>query len=323
MPNSTPKSIGTYQIIRILGEGAMGVVYLAQDSTKRHVAIKALRHYDSNGSFHDHLNREMTIYQNLIHPNLVVPFEVQSDPFPYIVMEYVEGKALAKAMQTGIRFELSAIANILEQIGDGLTYVHQMGVAHGDLNPQNIMLTRDRAGGVLVKILDFGIAKAEATYLPFGQQPRRPPKTHKREGAYGTPGYIAPELFTTQKLNYRADLFSLGVIAHELLTGHTPYTAIVPWRTLNKPKILDVTPKFTAIMSRALSEDPNARFDSATEFTDALQDLFLEKKFHETLAEVSPSASSDHHLRPEYNTEDILQWEFDSENLLNESENRD
>ncbi len=317
MNDSVPKHIGEYRVDHIIGEGAMGIVYLARDRSHRKVAIKCLKHYEATDSFREHFNREMLIYQNLIHPNLVIPFEVKSHPNPYIVMEYVEGKALSKAISTGIRFELGATARILEQIGDGLSYVHQLGVSHGDLNPQNIILTRDQKGQMLVKILDFGIAKTEATYVPFGQTPRRPPKAVIREGAYGTPGYIAPELFTKQKLDFRADIFSFGVIAHELITGHSPYPASVPWRTLNKPAISAVTEHFQQIMSKALNENPMARFDSAIALAEALSHLFEDHAFHEMLVDMTASHSADHHLRPEYNTQDILKWEFESEGFLN------
>ncbi|MCB1042794.1 MAG: serine/threonine protein kinase [Acidobacteria bacterium] len=315
MSNSMP-TFRNYQVTRVLGEGAMGIVYLAKDQTGRNVAIKSLKNFDTSDSFRDHFMREMHIYQNLIHPNLVIPFEVESDP-PFIVMEYVDGKPLAKALTDGIRFELTAIAQILEQIGDGLTYVHQLGVIHGDLNPQNIMLARNHEGSLLVKILDFGIAKTEGSYVPFGQRPKKPPKSAAREGAYGTPGYIAPELFTTHKLDFRSDIFSFGVIAHELITGQSPFSAPVPWRTLNRPKIQEVTPTFVAIMDKALNEDPNARYDTAMELASALEDLFKESEFHEMLVELSSSHGNDFALRPEYTTQDILKWELDSEHLLN------
>jgi len=309
-----PERIGPYEVIEALGSGAMGIVYKARDLKGRIVAVKVLRSLGDDPNVDRRFLQEIRIYKNLIHHNIVIPLEVRRSPYPYIVMEYVAGKPLATAIRTGIRFDLDAIANIIEQIGNGLSYVHDLGIIHGDLNPQNIMLTKDHRKQLLVKILDFGISKTQATLIKFGsKRPREESEDIEPvEGAFGTPGYISPELFAGGHVDAKADIFSFGVIAHRLISGQTAYPGSTPWRTISKPKIARISPRFKAIFSKVLADAPDQRYASVKAFITDLEELFQSPKFRKLLINISATHAEDHPQRPDYTTQDILKWEEES-----------
>lgn len=294
------------------------MVFKARSPDGRLVAIKSLRNLDDDPSLRDRFLHELHLVQNLIHPNIVIPFEVHLEPAPYIVMEYVAGFPLTYFRRAGMMLDLEAVAEIIEQIADGLSYVHDLGIAHGDLNPQNIMITKDHRKQLLVKLLDFGIAKHSAIRIKVGGlEADDPLPSLDLPGAFGTPGYISPELFDKKTIDRMADLFSFGVIAHELITGRSPFPGRDPWRTLNKPQIMDITPGFRRIFQKALHRNPARRYASAQSFTHRLTRLFGTQEFRIMMLEVALGVSGSGKTKGGIcSTQDIVQWEMESEGIL-------
>ena len=212
-----PEKIGRYEIESLLGRGAMGVVYLGKDpSIGRRVAIKVLDLSLAptervKQDFAARFGREAQAAGRLNHPNIVTVYEAGYDDklqCSYIAMEYLPGQRLDEKIAAG-PVPIDAAINILYEISVAIDYAHQQKVIHRDLKPQNICLTP--AG--LVKIMDFGIARLEASEL-----------THAGE-FLGTPAYMSPEQANGQSVDHRSDLFALGILAYELLTGQRPFTA--------------------------------------------------------------------------------------------------
>ncbi|HTW79088.1 MAG TPA: protein kinase [Terracidiphilus sp.] len=219
MDKSTPERIGKYEIVDVLGQGGMGVVYRARDPRiGRNVAIKTLTEGFSGES--DMLQR---FYQeaghtgNLRHPNIVTVYDFgDENGLPYIVMEFLDGQPLDKIIRDKEPLHLGEKLDIIEQVCAALDYAHAQGMIHRDVKPANIIVQRDG----LVKLLDFGIART-------GQQPTD--KNMTRTGTLvGTPAYMAPERLRGDQFDGRSDIFSTGVVLYQLLTGVLPFDAEYP-----------------------------------------------------------------------------------------------
>src|SRR5579863_2025952 len=215
------REIGRYQVIRELGRGAGGVVYLAEDpKIGRKVAIKTIAAGELTmgvgaqkqaETLRRRLLREAKSAGALAHPNIVTVFEMdEGGPLTYIVMEFIEGATLRDAMEGKDRLETLEALPLLEQAAAGLDYAHARSVVHRDVKPANIMITEDGT----VKIADFGVAKvlSEAT-LALTQA----------GAAVGTPHYMSPEQVLGKPVDGRSDQFSLAVIGYELLAGRRPF----------------------------------------------------------------------------------------------------
>lgn len=259
------KRIGRYILEKEIGRGTMGLIYKAWDpKLDRTVVIKQVV-FDAINSLHelatlkDRLFREARAAGRLNHPNIVIIYDVDEDKdFSYIVMEYLQGKDLKLLLEKEIRFDLPRTINIISQICSALDYAHQMGIVHRDIKPSNIILTQNQH----VKVADFGIAK-----LPhFG--------TLTQTGSIiGTPYYMSPEQIEGRKLDGRSDLFSVGVILYEMLTGCHPFSgetipSVVYKIVHQQPKppstIREDLPKpLDEIVSRALAKDPDQRYTTA------------------------------------------------------------
>jgi serine/threonine protein kinase len=202
--------LGPYVLERLLGEGGMGRVYLARDSRlNRLVAIKFL-----NSSFAERFAREARAIARLGHPNVCTLYDIGPD---YLVMECVEGQTLAARIETG-PLPIADAINILWQAAQALRYAHDRGVLHRDVKPSNIMLTADGH----VKLMDFGLAKMERS-----NPQNAATVTAELTGAgavLGTPAYMSPEQARGERMDRQADLWSLGVVAYEMLTGTRPFT---------------------------------------------------------------------------------------------------
>ena len=206
--------IGRYEILKPLGRGAMGVVYLARDPLiDRKVALKTLRVDLDDGNeteFRERFLREARAAGRISHPGIVTVHDVGEDPesgLLFLAMEYIEGQDLRQLVSAGHRFRPSEAARIAADVARALDYAHSMGVVHRDIKPANIILTRDGTP----KITDFGIARVEASNLTV-------------EGQFiGTPNFMAPEQITGKPVDGRADIFSLGVVLFNLLTGQRPF----------------------------------------------------------------------------------------------------
>ncbi|MCI0627666.1 MAG: protein kinase [Acidobacteria bacterium] len=268
------QKLGRYEIIEELGRGAMGVIYKARDPViGRHVAIKTIRLGDFTDSgqvteLHSRLMREAQSAGVLSHPNIITIFDVGEEAgLAYFAMELVEGVTLEHWIESNQRLDEATIVHIARQTADALGFAHQRGIVHRDIKPANIMLTQDGR----VKVADFGIAKVGST------------KMTQTGMLLGSPSYMAPEHFLGRALDGRSDIFALGIVLYELITGQPPFEAenlgtlsykivhedIVPPIRL-KPNI---NPKLNELVVKALARDPNERFQTAEELCAALDAL--------------------------------------------------
>jgi len=264
--------IGRYKIVRELGRGAMGVVYLATDPTiGRPVAIKTIRlgevsNAEERARLRERLFREARSAGVLSHPGIVTIYDMEAqDDVAYIAMEYVNGPTLDQLI-SGQPLPSDRMFSILGQTAVALDYAHQKGIVHRDIKPANIMITEDGSS----KITDFGIAKISTN------------EQFTMTGAIvGTPHYMAPEQVQGLAVDGRADQFSLAVIAFEMLTGEKPFTGEqlttvvykivaeepVPAHRLNST----LNQGITNVLRRALAKKPDARYPNCQKFVDALE----------------------------------------------------
>lgn len=270
MPNDHQKqTIAKYRIERILGQGSMGVVYKGHDpDINRPVAIKTIRESLLAGTMGAELLRrfhtEAQAAGKLLHPAVVAIYEFGQDQgMPYFVMEYVEGEDL-KSLLSAQRFTVSEAVDIVSGILDGLAYVHQLGVVHRDIKPANIFITSDKN----VKIADFGIARiADSDQTQMGN-------------VLGTPAYMSPEQCLGNPVDARSDVFSTGVVLYQMLSGQKPFVGhqahqIIHQVTQTTPTpvsalVRDLPPALDDVVSKALAKRPEARYQTAQAFRDAL-----------------------------------------------------
>jgi serine/threonine protein kinase/tetratricopeptide (TPR) repeat protein len=257
-------SIGSrYEIVRLLGQGGMGAVYQAYDKElERQVAIKVIRaDMAANPEILQRFKQELILARQITHKNVIRIFDLgQADGIKFITMEYIEGENLQSVLRQKKKLDPAEAANILAQVCRALEAAHNEGVIHRDLKPQNIML--DKNGRAYV--MDFGIARS---MLSAGMT---------QTGALiGTPDYMSPEQAKGQKLDARSDLFSLGIIFYEMLSGQVPFDADTTmgklWKRTNEPaRPLDELDKtiprpLSDIVRKCLEIHPQKRFASATE----------------------------------------------------------
>ena len=276
--------IGKYRILAPIGAGGMGEVYRAHDpGIGRDVAIKVLpAGFAEEAGRLRRFEQEARTAGSLNHPGIVSVYEVGSHQgMPYLVMELLEGETLrerinGRPMPPGRALEI-AIA-----LAQGLAAAHEKGILHRDLKPENILLTRDGR----IKILDFGLAKAHAPAagaLPgsLTTETSGPGAEHTQAGILlGTTGYMSPEQVRGEPLDGRSDLFALGMVLWEMITGRGPFHRPTRLETLNAilredpppmPPDLHVPPGLTRILDRCLAKDPAARFHSAHDLAFALE----------------------------------------------------
>ncbi len=269
------RTVGRYGIVRELGRGGMGVVWLAwQGDLDRNVALKELsRFHASDPMFARRFVRESRFAGSLTHPNIVTVFDYfEHDGTPYIAMEYVERGSL-RPYVGGLT--LAQIGGVLDGLLAGLEAAAERGIVHRDLKPENVMVTGDGS----VKITDFGIAKATEE---SGAQTAVLTQTG---AAIGTPAYMSPEQATAGEIGPWTDLYSLGCIAYELFTGKPPFAeAKTPMAALVKhaseplppaSSVADVDPEFSAWIEFLTAKDPKARPASAGAAREDLEDLLL------------------------------------------------
>jgi serine/threonine protein kinase len=272
-----PPKLGKYELRREVGRGGMGVVYEAYDPTIcRRVALKTLCSDVLSGpeadTFIGRLRREAQAAGRLNHPNIVAVYDFGEEPqklagcagrIAYITMEFVEGRELQALLAGRERSSVPAIVRIMSQLLDALEYSHKNGVVHRDIKPSNIMLLEDGT----VKVTDFGIARIESSTLT------------QAGAVMGSPSYMSPEQFLGQSIDARSDLYSVGVVLYELLTGEVPFPgsfSTAMHKVLNdRPtpvSALNVhAPKGTDdLLGRALAKRPADRFQSAAELKKAI-----------------------------------------------------
>ncbi len=260
-----------YELGERLGSGGMSTVVLAFDRRlERHVAVKLLaEHLADDQQFVSRFRREALSAARLVHPNIVQVFDFGLDEASgrhYIVMEHVEGQSGAEILRDRGVLPVSEALGILAQACRGLDYAHRNGVVHRDVKPGNLLRSTD---GV-VKLADFGIAKAlseESSITQVGS-------------VLGTAAYLAPEQATGVEATARSDIYSLGVVSYQFLSGRLPYEAATLTELALKqqreaPPLLDhvnpeVTPQLAAAVDRALALEPADRYSSAEDLREAL-----------------------------------------------------
>ncbi len=264
------EKIGRYQIVGELGKGAMGVVYKATDpNIERTVAIKTLR-FDTTGTEAEEVlgrfKNEARAAGVLNHTNVVTIYDAgEQEGMFYLAMEFIEGQTLQALLKQEKTLAVERAANIVCQACAGLEYAHGRGIIHRDIKPANIMITGDGT----VKIMDFGIAKFGVTGMTSTGQ------------VVGTPNYMSPEQVKGEPLDGRTDLFSLGVVLYEALTGARPFVADnvagIVYKIANQtpaaPQELapSLHPGLSAVVMKALAKDPDKRFARCAEFARAIQ----------------------------------------------------
>ena len=217
------RTIGHYHILSMLGAGGMGEVYLAEDTRlKRRVALKLLPVLFT--ADRDRLRRfeqEARAASTLNHPNIITIHEIgEIEEAHYLVTEFIDGETLRQRLMQG-RLEISAALDVSLQVASALSAAHEAGIVHRDIKPENIMLRRDG----YVKVLDFGLAKlTEAAAPSVSSDVSTAAKLSTKAGVVmGTPHYMSPEQARAQKVDARTDIFSLGVVLYEMLTGRAPF----------------------------------------------------------------------------------------------------
>ncbi|MFF9013297.1 protein kinase [Streptomyces sp. NPDC014870] len=267
---------GRYQLRDLLGEGGMASVYLAYDSAlDRQVAIKTLHtELGREQSFRERFRREAQAVAKLSHTNIVSVFDTGEDTLdgsvmPYIVMEYVEGQPLGSVLASDVRqFGAMPADKALKVTADVLAALdtsHEMGLVHRDIKPGNVMMTKR---GV-VKVMDFGIARAMQSGVTSMTQTGM---------VVGTPQYLSPEQALGRAVDARSDLYSVGIMLFQLLTGRLPFDADSPlaiaYAHVQEEPVApssinrSVTPAMDALVARALKKNPNERFPSAAVMQD-------------------------------------------------------
>jgi serine/threonine-protein kinase len=270
---ATTVRAGRYEIIGELGRGAMGVVYKATDPViGRPVAVKTIRLSEegtglSRPELLARFQTEARAAGLLTHPNIVVVYDAgEENGLYYITMELVEGKSLQALLDSGHHFPTSRVLRIMEQTCSALQFAHERSIVHRDIKPANLMLTADDT----VKVTDFGTAKI----LQFGTVQQT---TH----VMGTPSYMSPEQVKGRPVDGRSDIFSLGVMLYEMLTGEKPFPGqsitTVIYKIVNEdpvpPRQLNpsIHPGLNSIAMRALAKEPEVRYQTCREMIEDLR----------------------------------------------------
>lgn len=273
-PPSLPQRIGKYEIKSIIGQGNYSCVYLAYDaSIDRSVAIKTLR-FDLMDPRAKELElirftTEAKVVGKLRHENLVMVYEYNTDEAqPFVAMEYVNGVSLKQLLAEQKTLPLNQVVSIAFQLLDGLGYIHEHRLIHRNLKPANIFIREDG----MVKIADFGLARSVDS----------PITAHGR--LMGTPAYMSPEQSLGTALDARSDLFSLGVVLYEALTGLLPFSGPTPAAVMQAILYAEALPParlnpavpepLSEVVLKALSKHPSQRYPNAAAFRDALKQAF-------------------------------------------------
>ena len=289
MDNLQPgQMLGPYRIINQIGKGGMANVYKAyQPSVDRYVAIKVLpSQLAESKEFAARFQQEARIIAKLEHPHILPVFDYgESDGIAYFVMRYLEAGTLKDRMEAGRPLPLNEIDRIFTQLTDALSYAHSHGIVHRDLKPANALI--DSHGNIF--LTDFGIAKLLESASP---------RLTQTDAIMGTPAYISPEQAQAVPVDQRSDIYSLGIILYEMVTGRVPFVADTPLAIILKhvsdplppPSSIrpDVPASLEQVILKALAKDPRDRFDTAAEFAAAWKRALQDK---ETLRPTAEPAS--------------------------------
>ncbi|HEY4223423.1 MAG TPA: serine/threonine-protein kinase, partial [Myxococcota bacterium] len=271
---------GRYRVLRQLGKGGMGTVYLAKhEQLQRDVVVKVISRDRPEPEVIARFKREALALGQLSHPNVVsvYDFGVDEQGMMYLVMELLEGRTLRDLLDERRLLPAGEAIQLVADIARGLAHAHERGVVHRDLKPGNVMVVHAKGAAPFAKILDFGVAKLAATALPGVTA------TETGGSMLGTPGYIAPEHVNGVHDDPRSDLYSLGCILFEMLTGTEVFTGETPMKVVLRhvadraPRVQErnagVPPALDALVTRLLSKDPAGRPASAEVLLEELASL--------------------------------------------------
>ena len=266
---------GRYEILAVLGHGGMSEAYKARDGeTGRDVVLKIpYSNIIGDPATFSRYQREMEIGKRLDHPNiqrLIAEGQLRGGTSPYMVLEYVEGRLLREQLAENSPLPLDKTLQITRQLVDALRYCHERGIVHRDLKPENVLITSEGQ----VKLVDFGIALLRgARRLTF----------RRLSNSVGTPDYMAPEQVRGERGDARTDVYSVGVMLFEMVTGEVPFQgdnalAVMSQRVNSEAPLLrrvrsDLPPQLEAVLFRALRRDPAERYSSMEELQQDLEHL--------------------------------------------------
>ena len=266
-------SVGPYAIVREIGRGGMGRVYLATDTRlSRRVCLKAVREDLADVSFRARLQREARTAASLSHPGICAVYALEEfDDCLYLVTEFIDGRTLRQEMETGERPAVGVVLETMRQLTAAIAAAHTRGITHRDLKPENIMRTSDGR----LKVLDFGLARMEETAgTGHGVAVTSPGML------VGTLRYMAPEQLEGRTVGPSADVFALGIFGYEFAAGVHPFAAETPLASAarvlgDRPTPLhvrraDLPPAFLDLIDRSLAREPEARFATAGEMAAVL-----------------------------------------------------
>jgi eukaryotic-like serine/threonine-protein kinase len=270
MTKPLPEKIGRFRIVKELGKGSQGVVFLAVDpQLDRQVAIKTLllRSSHNNGQ-RERILQEARTVSKLQHPNIIPVYEVgEQEQVPYLVFEYVDGVSLKDLIRQNGGLVVHRALQLMRQILEGISYAHEQGVIHRDITPSNILVNKND----VPRIMDFGISVLTL------------PEAGAKRDFSGTPCYMSPEHFSNQPLSPQADLFSIGLVFYEMLTGQAAIQAENDFAAMYKIAHESISPpsgknpnvdqKLDAIVLKALARNPASRFATASEMKQDLDDF--------------------------------------------------
>jgi serine/threonine-protein kinase len=263
--------IDEFELKELLARSGMASIFKAVDTTSgRTVAFKIPHpHLESDVVFFERFRREEKVGQRLEHPSIVKVFAPKEKHHTYMVMELVEGRSLRAMMQEQRQLPVERALELAQAVTEALVYMHAQGIVHRDIKPENILLVGDHG----LKILDFGIALDEsARRLTWAGL----------STTLGTPDYMAPEQVGGRRGDARTDVYSVGMLLFEMITGNLPFSAANPHalmraKTNDDPKtpsyfVPNIDPALEALIMRALARDPRERFETAAELLEALRD---------------------------------------------------
>jgi len=267
--------IDHYEIIRMLGHGGMSRVYLARDLHSMQTVVLKFPNDDLIGNIgvYERYKREAEIGNRVNHPHIqhmLNTGEKRSDE--YLVMEYIEGRTLREVIEDfdGKPLPTSKALNYALQICDALTYCHEHGIFHRDIKPENVMVEEDDS----IKLIDFGVALLEGA---------RRVTWRGLTGTVGTPDYMSPEQIKGERGTASADIYAVGVILYEMLSGHPPFEGENVFAVMNQhatqdpPSILkfrpDLSPELATVIMKAIRRDPEKRYKLMREMWDVLRNL--------------------------------------------------
>jgi serine/threonine protein kinase len=292
MPHLSGKSLGQYQILESIGKGGMAEIFRAyQPSVKREVVVKVLSEtLRDDPGFVEQFTQEVDVIAHLQHPHIIPIYDFgQHEEDLYIVMAYLRGGTLADRIDKSPQgMPAAELVRLMDLIADGLDYAHSKYILHRDLKPNNILMDEDENP----YIADFGLARHTGGKIEITNTMMT-----------GTAAYMAPEIARVGKSTKSSDIYALGVILFEMLTGQLPYQGKTPYNVLSAhvnqpiPRIHELRPDLPeamqAVLDRALAKDPSGRFATARELASALKDTLapaIERALNSTTPSPAPAA---------------------------------